>query len=249
MSGRYVTLVGTHPDSDVYDLDGTDLATEFWCANESHRSVDVPSRIFQVHPRDWRERERRFLYKNDLPEGVDPDCFGRNTEHVEYLRTCGVPVICQQRWDDIPTSEVYPFAAVRGAVGIPLPPNGLKRLWATSTFGYMAALALTEHLNGDRIAKLGLAGIELPKGTDRERKWEWPNLAYYLGLAVGCGIEIVLPRCGTTLLSAPLYAIDNHPQPGDMDHWWGPGEIVVTKEDDVWGLHGSPLPEPESVAV
>ena len=223
---------------------------EIWVVNEGHRYLPEnrkPSRVFQLHVRQWRETERRYL--NDanrptghwfppLPEGLDPNCFGRNEAHVDYLRTCGVPVYGQQVWSDIPTSVCYPFEAVMESVGIALPPEGRKRLWATSSFGYMAALLLHEHSAAERASKvlrydewssdnrvysLQLIGIELPLGSQRERLWEWPNFAYYLGLLTGLGIELRLPSCGTSLLSAPHYALDGHPFPLEADHWWAPG--------------------------
>ena len=258
---------------------------EIWVVNEAHRGLPdgrQPDRVFQLHVRHWRETERSYLndawtargssaveswstaYAAPLPAGFDWGCFGRNNDHVEYLRTCGVPVYGQRKWEDIPTSVRYPFEVVTESVGIPLPPHGNKRLWATSSFGYMAALLLHEHLtdlterdpcrccqmwaeeidqnhlrikrvkrritaeDGCRcpsrdIASLQLIGIELPLGTTRERLWEWPNFAYYLGLMTGLGIEIILPSCGTSLLSAPHYALDGHPYPGEPDHWWSPG--------------------------
>ena len=223
---------------------------EIFCVNEMHCHLEgrKPSRVFQLHVRNWRERERRYLEggaEGTLPDHLDADCFGRNQEHVEYLRTCGVPVYGQQVWDDIPTSVRYPFEAVTEAVGIPLPPDGNKRLWATSSFGYMAALAIAEH--GVFIGQVGeigpieeliCIGIELPTGTQRERLWEWPNFAYYLGLATGLGIKVVLPSSGTSLLSAPHYALGGHPYPQEADHWWMPGYpgIIFDPDDGVYRL-------------
>lgn len=233
---------------------------EIWVVNESHRHMGSrkPSRVFQMHVRDWRESERIYLGRGSLPEGLDHDCFGRNNEHVEYLRTCGVPVYTQRPWEDIPTAVVYPFEAVREEVGIPLPPLGNKRLWATSSFGYMAALLLTEHLAAiqrgrpveidnidtvweldgiESVSEVFLYGVELPLGTHREQQWEWPNLAYYLGLMAGLGIKVTLPSCGSALLSAPHYALDGHPYVREPDHWWVPGQAaVVYGRDDVWRL-------------
>ncbi len=229
-------------------------ALEIWAVNEAHRHMPEGlkvARMFQLHVRDWRESERRFRYSNgvELPPDLDPNCFGRDNAHVEYLRTCGVPVYGQIQWDDIPTSVRYPFEAVTEAVGIPLPPNGTKRLWATSSFGYMAALLLTEHgapVPGmghrfraeDTVEAVYLSAIELPLGTNRERLWEWPNFAYYLGLMQGLGIEVVLPPEGTSLLSAPHYALDGHPYPQEADHWWDPGRagMVVDGDDGTYRL-------------
>lgn len=233
---------------------------EIWAVNEAHRGLNgrIADRVFQLHVRNWRESERRYLNDRNggsLPVGSDPDCFGRNQEHVDYLRTCGVPVYGQQVWEDIPTSIRYPFEAVSEMVGIPLPPSGKKRLWATSSFGYMAALLITEHLTASpsllglatttgshdpagRVGELICIGIELPLGTQRERIWEWPNFAYYLGMAAGLGIKITLPSCGTSLLSAPHYGLDGHPYPDEPDHWWAPGYAGVNydPEDGVYRL-------------
>ena len=215
---------------------------EIWAVNEGHRVLGdrKPARIFQMHVRDWRESERIYLNHGTLPEHLDHDCFGRNAEHVEYLRTCDVPVYGQQVWPDIPTSVEYPFEAVEEAVGIRLPPRGRKRLWATSSFGYMLALVLTEHRkecpsdmwHPQRVDEVQLLAVELALGTRREQLWEWPNLAYYLGLATGLGIKVTLPSTGTSLLSAPYYALDGHPHVQEADHWWVPGPADVIWDDE-----------------
>lgn len=228
---RIICMVGTYPRETDWPLT-MDPGVEFWAANEA---VSLPfpggvNRVFQLHPRDWREAERRFLSGGELPAGLDPDCFGRTAGHVERLRACAAPVYCLEAWPDLPTAVVYPFGAVMAKMGVP----PLGKLYATSTFGYMMALALSEHLEAwsaegrgepspqARISEIRLSGIELPLGTLRERVWEWPNLAYYLGLAVGLGITITLPPGGSSLLNAPLYAVESPFLPDDPDHWWQP---------------------------
>ena len=224
---------------------------EVWTANEAERVIPAGltvNRVFQMHVRDWREAERAYLNGGTLPQRLDPDCFGRNNEHVEYLRTCGVPVYGQREWTDIPTSVVYPFERVRQAVGVSLPPIGDLRLWATSTFGYMIALLLTEGITFPRtqaVSELMLYGIELPLGTQRERLWEWPNLAYYLGMARGMGITVTLPQEGTSLLSGPHYALNGRPYPRDVDHWFATGPAAVIAEGDVIRLGTWREPEEE----
>jgi len=245
---RKVCFLGTAVTASCVDEIPPDA--EIWVANEAHRLLPegrTPARVFQMHPRDWRETERRYLNGGSLPEGCDENCFGRNEAHVEYLRTCGVPVYAQTHWLDIPSCVCYPFDDVTEVVGIPLPPHGNKRLWATSTFGYMAALLLTEDCKtawlesgaaAERVESLQLIGIELPMGTWRERLWEWPNLAYYLGVTRGMGIEIILPSTGSALLSAPHYALAGQPQPGAADHWFVAGQAFVqhNPDDDTLGL-------------
>ena len=207
--------------------------------NEAHRNLPEgrqASRVFQMHPRDWREAERRYLNHGALPFNVDPDCFGRNKEHIEYLQKCGVSVYGQQVWPDIPTSVCYPFELVTEQVGIHLPPHGEQRLWATSSFAYMIALLITEHLLGEKVRELRLFSVELPLGTWRERTWEWPCFAYYLGLAKGLGIDVLLPLDGSSLLSAPHYALEGRPLPGDPDHWFAPSPATIIEDDGVYRL-------------
>ena len=235
---------------------------EIWAVNEAHRHMPEGlkvARMFQLHVRDWREAERRYRYSNgrELPPGLDPGCFGRDNAHIEYLRTCDVPVYMQDHYDEIPTSVRYPFEVVTEAVGIPLPPNGTKRLWATSSFGYMAALLLMEHLDAVRknidlypgavpsVTSVYLSSVELAMGTQRERGWEWPNFAYYLGVMQGLGIKVILPPTGTSLLSAPHYALDGHPYPQECDHWWDPGYrgVVVDRDDGTYRLGTYTPPE------
>ena len=237
MSMRRVCFLGTAitPDRAAQIPEGV----EIWVANEAYRSLPEgrsPARVFQMHPRDWREAERRYLYGDGrLPDDLDQGCFGRNLAHLEYLKACGVTVFGQQRWGDIPTSVRYPFEQVTSSVGVALPPDGKRRLWATSSWGYMAALLLTEHAAAvwsdvEPIGELLLYGIELPLGTQRERLWEWPNLAYYLGMARGRGIHVTLPEYGSSLLSSPHYALDGRPKPRDPDHWHFPGEAAVIRD-------------------
>ena len=229
---RRICFLGTYPwppgELDIPE----DM--EIWVVNEAHRRLSParpPSRVFQMHPRDWRESERTYLNGGHrLPADRDYGCFGRNAQHVAYLRTCGVPVYGQQWWADIPTSVAYPFQEVTEALGIPLPPEGIKRLWAASSWGYMGALLLTEHLAGQTVAEWMLWGAELPLGSPRERVWEWPNLAYYLGIARGLGIALRLPDAGTSLLSAPLYAVGGQPHPGQADHWFLSGEGAIVND-------------------
>lgn len=230
VTDRIVCLVGTHPLNRDWALE-MEPGVEFWAANEAG-SMPLPGGahyVFQLHPRDWREAERRFLNGGELPAGIDPNCFGRSAAHVEMLRASTVPVYCQADWADIPNARIYPFDEVGELLGVP--PDG--RLWATSTFGYMLALALYQHTYGPKIAEIRLAGVELPIGTMRERVWEWPNLAYYLGVAAGWGIKISLPPTGSSLMNAPLYAVESPFVPNDPDHWWSPaGSLGLVEIDD-----------------
>ena len=217
LMGRTILIFGFHPLSRAWAEDQPG-DVEIWVANEANLCFSGPvARIFQLHPRDWREKERRWMFGR-LPKALNRQCFGRNRAHVDWLRGCGVPVYSQRVWPDIPTCVRYPFEAVTDAVGIPMPPSGAKKLYATNSFGYMMALALLEHLEGHMIDEIRFAGVELTSGSLRERIWEMPNLAYYMGLAQGWGIRLAFAPTGTTLLNAPPYAL-GYPNFASPDFW------------------------------
>ena len=216
--GRVICLCGMDAGSrdDVLSMS---KSVELWTVNEGYTFLHrPPARVFQMHPRNWRDDERRLRNQGCLPENVDAYCFGRNAKHIAWLQSAPCPVYCQRKWEDIPASMRYPFEAVRQCVGIG--PEKNKRLYVTSTFGYAMALALAEHWTqgeAGSIQEIKIAGIELYGG--REGRWEKPNLEFYLGMAIAAGIRVTLPIGGTSLLNAPLYAIEG-PYPGTVD-WDG----------------------------
>lgn len=228
MTGRTIMIAGFHPANSEW-VKRQPRKVEIWVPNEGHRIFPRYDRIFQMHPRRWREGERMLGYGTmdnpQLPLARDHNCFGRDINHVEGLRNATVPVYCQQVWPDIPQSIAYPFKEITKAFGVSFPPSYRKRLYVTSTFGYMVALALLEHQQGQTVGEIRVAGVELYDG--REGRWERPNLFYWLGIAQGMGIKIGLPPMGTSVLNAPLYAIEG-PFPGSVDsdnlpvgHGWG----------------------------
>lgn len=244
---RTILLAGFHPLSLDWAKEQPP-EVEIWVPNEGNQFVPRVDRVFQMHPRRWRENERMLRNGNALPLHLDHNCFGRGEKHVEYLRTCGVPVYGQRVWSDIPTSVAYPFHEITERFGVPFPPSYRKRLYVTSTFGYMVALACWEHVQAgpevwvtsgttygtqeatvrwpvsQHIAEIRIAGVELYDG--REGRWEKPNLLYWLGIAQGLGIKIGLPPQGTSFLNAPLYAVEG-PYQGGVDGDDMPGAVAV----------------------
>jgi hypothetical protein len=87
-----------------------------------------------------------------------------------------------------PNAIAYPLEIIELAFGI--------SYWAC-TFAYQIALAI--HMGATDI---GLYGVELAFGTNRERTVEWANVAYWIGRAVERGITIHTPE-STTLRCHP----------------------------------------------
>ena len=233
--GRTILIFGFHPLTRDW-VNQQPEGVEIWVANEANTCFSGKiDRIFQLHPRDWREKERCWIFGR-LPKALNRQCFGRNRAHVDWLRGCNVPVYGQRLWADIPTSIRYPFEAVTEVVGIPMPPFGRKKLYASNSFGYMMALALTEHLSGQPIEEIRFAGVELTSGSLRERIWEMPNLAYYMGLAAGLGIRLGFAPTGTTLLNAPPYAL-GYPNFTSPDFWGQTDRPLSVQFDENTGFY------------
>ncbi len=90
---------------------------------------------------------------------------------------------------------IYPLEQVRARFG--------PRTYFTVTFAYELALAI---LTG--YTTIGLWGVELWCGSTRERRVEFPCLNYWLGLARGLEIHIVLPAYSKLLYHQELYGYD-----------------------------------------
>ena len=104
----------------------------------------------------------------------------KGKQYMDRLRDSDVPVIMQERHDDIPNSVAYPLDAVSSIVGD----------YYGSSVAYMVALAITRKEN-----RIVLYGVDLSDDYDHQR----PNLEYLIGFARGRGIEVEVPE-GSLLL-------------------------------------------------
>jgi hypothetical protein len=211
--GRKICLVGQATKTAWY-AESLPSDVEMWGQNESYIVQKRGNRWFQIHPRDWRKAEVLELGE------FEPDFYGRRPEHVEILGRLEIPVYMKEVDERVPSSVKYPFDEITAMLGetppevvemtstgslLPsLPPS--KRLYLTSTSAYMLALALYEHLNGDTVDEMHMAGIEMAVGT--EYSLQKPCVEYWLGRLKGAGVDVVRAPM-SELLRAPLYAIDH----------------------------------------
>lgn len=133
------------------------------------------------------------------------DGYGRTPHHLRWLSRCKTPVYMQRVDERVPASVAYPFAAVTDAFGLP-DQNGTKRLYLTSSPAWQIALALYEHKMGQTISEIRTPGIEMLVGSEYAR--QKPCFEWWLGMAMGMGIEWVRPPNGTSLLTDGIYAVD-----------------------------------------
>lgn len=214
--GRTICIVGFASSSRKWSEEQPE-GVEIWGLNELHIKpfgLSVASRWFQIHPRNWKEQQREISNGEPMEE-EDKDTFGRGRKHLEWLKECGIPVYMNHVDERIPTAVKYPLEQITESVGIE-DIAGIKRAYLTSSPAFMIALALHEHLQGDTVDEIRLAGIELSVGTEYFN--QRPCMEYYIGLAKGMGIKVSLPPApyACSLLASPIYSIDEElPKPKD----------------------------------
>lgn len=173
---KTVCLVGMAPSSrDLIEREPA--GEETWGLNQAHVLYypDVQARFtrwFQLHP--WSEMVAR-----QKPE----------LAHLEWLRTCKIPVYTEEVQPDISTSVRYPYEDVCTDIG---------GTYLTSAMAYMLALAIYE-----KFELIKVFGIDMATGTEYED--QRPCFEHLLGLALGRGIAVWLPP-DCPLLKGPLYA-------------------------------------------
>ncbi len=212
---------------------------EVWGLNEGHTWMTRADRWFQVHPRNWKETAREEGFGKRLHRD-SKDAYGRNTEHIEWLATCDIPVYMNVDDERIPTRVKYPLDEIARRFG---KPHGEGfHPYLSSTPAYMIALAMYEHSLyrlwkpwtwSKKISEIRLAGIELAVGT--EYFYQRPCFEFYLGLAKAMGIEVTLPPApySCSLLGSPVYGIDEElPKPKD---WAGKQMNLVIGHEAVKG--------------
>lgn len=122
----------------------------------------------------WFELHQRQVNLND--EGP---------RHIWKIAELTCPVYMIKQFDDIPTSVAYPLDKVLAQF----------RPYMTSTFSYMAALAIMEGFE-----EIGVYGVDT---ADEEWGSQRPSLEYLLGYAEGKGIKVTIPK-ESSLLRAPF---------------------------------------------
>ena len=146
-------------------------------------------RVFEMHPAHvWRDH-----VKPQWPT------------YVQWLQRCAAPIYMLEKHPDIPSSVRYPreriFGECRSMIG---------RLHFGSQADFMIALALSEG-----VTHIGLFGVQYTAPIkDGERNEQLLSLKFWLGVAAGKGVSIVLPE-GHPSFDIPreVYGLESHSTP------------------------------------
>jgi hypothetical protein len=127
---------------------------------------------------------------------IAPARVGWDADHDAWLKTCQVPVMMQQFYPDIPASLPYPKARVMAE---------FPWRYFTSQAAWMMALALTEG-----VTHLGFYGIHYGV-PGSERFLQRPGCEFWMGVAAGRGVQLVVPESSPLLKEPPtLYGYESH---------------------------------------
>lgn len=104
----------------------------------------------------------------------------QTADDLRWIAKCPVPIYVPPDLEDAsPNAVHFPLAEIERQFG---------SYWSC-TFAYQIALAM---LGGAEA--IGLYGVELMYGTDRERTVEWACVSYWLGRAEERGIDFFMPQ-------------------------------------------------------
>lgn len=112
-------------------------------------------------------------------------------DDIRWIGMCPYPIyLPPDLVDASPNGVLYPLEEIEAKFRI--------SYWAC-TFAYQIALAIHEGFE-----EIGLYGVELAYGTQRERSLEFANVAFWLGMAFARGVVIHTPdRQGSRLMQHP----------------------------------------------
>ena len=142
----------------------------------------------------------RFLPREDIHMDIHVNWDEHNvegTDHRGWLRDCGIPVLMTRVHQDLPTSVAFPLQAVIG-IGCD---------YLTSSVAFYVAWAIHQ---GYRT--IGLYGIDLVVGTEYE--FQKACAEFWLGVAHGKGIDLVIPQTSALLKHTHRYGYEVEPDTG-----------------------------------
>jgi hypothetical protein len=188
-----------------------DPTWEIWGMNQLYRHIPRADRWFDIH---WN-------WDTEVVPGTD---------YRGWLATCGIPFYMMKRDPNIPTAVTYPVDRMIEMAGD----------YFTSTVAFMVALAIHEidlqveaelAVLGDEAEKagrklsplevmqlatdaygrrtIGLFGIDLV--VDEEYAWQKPCAEFWVGLAVGRGIEVYIPPQSAVCKQQFRYGYEKEP--------------------------------------
>lgn len=177
-----------------------DKTWDFWGLNDLHAMFEaMRPGIFAEGCVEWFQLHHRG------PTGEYPGA--RDETHTKWLTEQTVPIWMWAHDPTIPASRPYP---IREILGSPILPHGKpisEEAYFNNTISWMLALAIARGYK-----KIGLFGVDMAlDGVHGESEYAFqrPSVEYFIGVARGLGIDVVLPAESEVLKCGYLYGWDN----------------------------------------
>ena len=175
-----VAIVGCADSKDEAPF-GND-AFEFWGVNNLYLTMPGAwTRWFDLH--SFTNKNGKWLRRADADFRGQPIA-----EYMAGLQALNIPIYTQQAWANMPNAVVYPVNAMIEQFG----------RYFTNTISYMIALAISEGFD-----EIHVVGVDM--AVDSEYGWQRPSCEYFIGIARGRGINVVIPDSCDLLKSRFLY--------------------------------------------
>jgi hypothetical protein len=192
---KTVALVGMAPTScslAPYNESGV----EVWSLNEAHAFEWLQSwdRWFQLHPESdfTRDLDDHRKFERGYVKG-----------HYDWLQQeHDKPIYMLYSYDKVPDCQEYPLDKMIAEFFGKVRKGDEKIKYFTSTFAFMAAMAISEGFE-----RIEIYGFEMAGGDEYVPQKACAE--FWIGLAIGRGIEIYLPD-KSQLLWGPLYGYQGH---------------------------------------
>lgn len=181
-----IAIIGSHPETrERFDYERTDC--DVWLFNEAFAQAWSKQRadaVFQLHaPVIFRNPGNR----NDK-------------NHYELLKSGNTPTIyMQDKFDDVPMSERYPLDEICQKLLDGLRMNGKPNRYFTSSVAFAIAMGIYQGYK-----RIEIYGVEME--TDTEYRYQRDGVTFWVGYALGRGIEVDITT--KQILMAPLYGYE-----------------------------------------
>jgi len=162
-----------------------DESVEIWGVNNGYVQLQGKrkTRWFDVHHLEHRDDGNWY-------RRWEPSFRGQKVnDYIEDLKKLECPVYMQQEWPEIPNSKRFPIEEVTKYFG----------MYITNSIAMQFAYALTQGFG-----EIQLWGIDMSHGT--EWAYQRPNCEYFIGMAIGLGVKVLVPDESDLLKTLYIYA-------------------------------------------
>lgn len=179
---RKIAIIGT--TSSLVDAPYNDPSWEIWGLNGAYDAVPRFDRWFDVHSLEVLKKYHESRY-------------------FEFLAKAGDKVMMAHKTSELPNAKLFPCQELVAKYG----------RYFTNTVAWLIAYAIEELMkldpnDGEKLT-IGLWGVNM--AMDTEYSIQRPSCEYFLGVAEGKGIDVIIPETSEIMKCSFLYGIEPAP--------------------------------------